>query len=245
MKSRALVIARHEARLLRTNPWIVVILIIIPGLLLAFFANGIVGGPARAIPGLAALFGFFGLSAIGLAFYRDHGWMTWDRLRASGTRPFAVIIGKLTPLAVMFLLQYIVLFPLGWLAFGMEIRGSLLGLALVTIALVAVELGIGLLLAVVCTSIAQLNSLVSVGTMLLVGIAGALSPINTFPGWIQAIAPVSPVYWSFKGFHSILADGAGLGDVIVPIAVLTGMATVCFVLSGIFYKHEQRKTFFA
>ncbi|MFD1939810.1 MULTISPECIES: ABC transporter permease [Nonomuraea] len=245
MNSRALVIARHEARLMRTQPWIVVILIIIPGLLLAFFANGIVGGPARAIPGLAALFGFFGLSAIGLAFYRDHGWMTWDRLRASGTRPFAVIVGKLTPLAVMFLLQYLVLFPLGWAAFGLQIRGSVLGLALVTIGLVAAELGIGLLLAVVCTSIAQLNSLVSIGTLLLVGGAGALAPIETFPGWVQAIAPVSPVYWSFQGFQSVIAEGRGLADVLGPAAVLFGMAAVCFVLSGIFYKHEQRKTFFS
>ncbi|MFI6599342.1 ABC transporter permease [Nonomuraea sp. NPDC050536] len=228
-----------------TQPWVVVILIIIPGLLLAFFAKGIVGGPARAVPGIAALFGFFGLSAIGLAFFRDHGWMTWDRLRVSGTRPFAVIVGKLTPLAVAFLAQYVLLFPLSWAAYGLRIRGSVLGVALVALALVAVELGIGLLLAVVCTTIAQLNMLVSVGALLLVGGAGALSPIDTFPGWVQAIARISPVYWSFKGFTVAIAEGGSVGDVLGPIAVLFGMAAACFVLSGIFYKHEQRKTFFS
>ncbi|MFF3667026.1 ABC transporter permease [Microtetraspora malaysiensis] len=245
MKSRALTIARHEARLMRTQPWIVVILIVIPGLLLAFFANGIVGGAARAVPGVAALFGFFGLSAIGLAFFRDHGWMTWDRLRVSRARPIAVIFGKLTPLAMVFLAQYLLLFPLSWAAFGLQIRGSVLGVALVSVALVSVELGIGLLLAVVCTSIAQLNTLVSVGALLLVGGAGALAPIETFPGWLQAIAPVSPVYWSFKGFYAAIGEGGSLNDVLGPIAVLFGMAAVCFVLSGVFYKHEQRKTFFA
>jgi ABC-2 type transport system permease protein len=230
---------------MRTDPWVVVILIIIPCLLLVFFADGMVGGPERAVPGMAALFGFFGLSAIGLAFYRDHAWGTWDRLRASGTRPVDIIVGKLTPLAVVFLLQYALLLPLSWAVFGLRFHGSVLGVALVAIALVAVELSLGMLLSVVCSGITQLNALVSILALLLVGAGGALSPVATFPGWVQAIAPASPVYWSIKGFNSVITESGGVSDVLRPVGILFAMAVVCFVLSAILYDHEKRKSFFA
>ena len=129
---------------MKTDPWVIVI----PRLLLTFFSEGMVGGPTRAVPGMASLFGFFGLFAIGLGFYRDHGWKTWDRLLASGTRPVDAIVGKLLPLAVVFVLQYALLLPLGWTVFGLPFRGSVLGAAPV-----AVELGLGLLLSVVFSAI--------------------------------------------------------------------------------------------
>lgn len=242
---RTLSIARHEARLMRSDPWVVVLLIVIPCVLLAFFAQGIVGGPARAVPGIAALFGFFGLSAIGLAFYRDHGWMTWDRLRASGTRPVSIVTGKLIPLAVVFLAQYAVLFPLSVGVFGLTFHGSVLGAALVAVALVAVELGLGLLLSVVCSGVNQLNALASIAALLLVGVGGALSPVESFPAWVQAIAPVSPVYWSLEGFRSVITEHGGVGNVLRPVGILVAMAIACFVVSAIFYNHEKRKSFFA
>lgn len=244
-KPRVLTIAGHEAKVLRTDPWIVMMLLIIPCLLLAFFAKGMVGGPARAVPGMAALFGFFGLSAIGLAFYRDHGWKTWDRLRASGTRPLDIVAGKLLPLAVVFLLQYAVLLPVSYAVFGLPFHGSVLGAVLVAVALVAVELGFGLLLSVVCSGVTQLNALVSIAALLFVGTGGALSPVDTFPGWVQAIAPVSPVYWSFKGFTTVFAGNGGVSDVLEPVGILLAMAAVCFILSAVFYNHEKRKSFFA
>jgi ABC-2 type transport system permease protein len=240
-----LTIAGQETRIMKTDPWIVVILIVIPGLLLAFFSDGMVGGPARAVIGMAALFGFFGLSAIGIAFYRDHAWMTWDRLRASGTRPFDVVAGKLLPLAVVFLAQYALLFPLSWLVFGLDFHGSIGGVALVSLALVAVELGFGLLLTVVCSGINQLNALVSIAALLLVGAGGALSPVKSFPGWVQAIAPASPVYWSLKGFEKVIIEDGSVSDVLRPVGILFAIAIGCFVLSAVLYDHEKRKSFFA
>jgi ABC-2 type transport system permease protein len=231
--SRVLSIARHETRIMKTDPWVVVILIVISGLLLAFFSDGMVGGLARAVPGMASLFGFFGLSAIGLAFYRDDGCKTWDRLLASGTRPVDVVVGKLLPLAVVFLLQYALLLPLGWAVFGLPFRGSVLGAALVAVVLVAVELGLGLLLSVVCSAINQFNAFVSLGALLLVGVGGALSPVEAFPGWVQAIAPASAVYWSLKGFQTVLTGGGGARDVLGPVGVHFGMLVGCIVLSAI------------
>jgi ABC-2 type transport system permease protein len=101
------------------------------------------------------------------------------------------------------------------------------------------------LLSVVCSGITQLNALVSILALLLVGAGGALSPVATFPGWVQAIAPASPVYWSIKGFNSVITESGGVSDVLRPVGILFAMAVVCFVLSAILYDHEKRKSFFA
>lgn len=244
-KPRVMLIASHETRVMATDPWVVVLLIVIPCLLLAFFADGVVGGPARAVTGMAALFGFFGLSAIGLAFYRDHGWMTWDRLRTSGARPLETIAGKLAPLSIIFLGQYVVLLPLSWAVFGLPFRGSVAGAALIALTLVAVELGFGLLLSVICSGVNQLNALTSIAALLIVGVGGALSPVDTFPAWMRAIAPLSPVYWSLRGFQTVLTEDGGFTAVLLPAGVLAAMAAGCFVLALVVYDHEKRKTFFA
>jgi ABC-2 type transport system permease protein len=242
---RVLLIAGHESRLLRISPWVVTLLIVMPVVLSAFFTNGAVGGPAQAITGMAALFGFFGISSIGVAFYRDHGWMTWDRIRVSGARPFEVAVGKLVPLAVVFIAQYAVLFTLGRTVFQMPWRGSVAGGVLVVLALVAVELAFGLLLAVVCTSINQLNAVSSLLALLLAGVGGALAPVGTLPAWAQHLSPVSPVYWALDGFRTVIVGGGSLGDVLRPSAVLCAMALGMTVLSVLLYDHEKRKLFYA
>jgi hypothetical protein len=50
-KPRVLSIVGHESRIMRTDPWVVVILIIIPGLLLAFFSDSMVGRPGAGSSG--------------------------------------------------------------------------------------------------------------------------------------------------------------------------------------------------
>ena len=71
-----LAIVSNEARLIRSDPFPLFILVLMPLILVAFVAKGFVGGAAAAVPGLGILFGFAGLLVIGFAFYRDHGWNT-------------------------------------------------------------------------------------------------------------------------------------------------------------------------
>ena len=116
---RIRLIARHETRLLFTDPLPLLLLIGMPVVLLSFLSDGLVGGPAHAVPGLDAMFGFFGLAVAGLAFFRDHGWGTWDRLRASPASSTEVMLGKSLPLVVLLLIQQVVLLLLGWAFFDM------------------------------------------------------------------------------------------------------------------------------
>lgn len=67
------------------------------------------GGAEQAVPGMTVMFSFFVIGVIGIQFYREQGWGTWDRLRiASGT--MEILIGKIAPGLLLLLAQLVVVF---------------------------------------------------------------------------------------------------------------------------------------
>ncbi len=228
---RSLAVARHELRLLRRDPAPVVILIAMPLVLMAFnrpafraalteagYAD--VNGAEHVVPGTAVMFAFFLVGNVGFAFFREHGWQTWERLRATSTRPVEVMVGKaITPLVVS-AVQLFVLFGLGGLLFGLRVRGAILGLVLVGASLGICLVAFGFLLTAVCRTIMQLNAVANIGALVFAGIGGALTPLSTLPGWARAVAPATPSYWAMRGFRSIILDGASVGAVLLPCAIL-------------------------
>jgi ABC-2 type transport system permease protein len=226
------------------DPFPFVILVGMPVILLSFLANGLVGGPAHSVPGQAALFGLFGIPVVGLAFFRDHGWGTWDRLRASTAHPAQVMTGKCLPLVALLLLQQAVLLALGRSAFGMPWHGSVAVAALLVAAIVAVEVSLALLLVTLCTSIEQLVGLGYLGAMLLSGIGGALAPLAELPDWVERIAPASPVYWALEGFHVVVAGTQPASAILAPVAVLFAFAAAAAALTAWRYRLDAPKQYF-
>src|SRR5215471_1816452 len=242
---RALFVAANEVRLLTVDPFPIILLIAIPSLIASFISSGLIGGAATAVPGLAALFGFFGLNMIGLAFYRDHGWGTWARLRTTGASLPEIVLGKLIPLIGLFLAQQAVLLTFGVVVLNMPWRGSV-GAGIVAVAcIVAVEMAIGLLFAAICRTINQLNVLCMLGGLLLAGLGGALAPVSTFPAWVRHLAPLSPAYWALRMLRGVLVHGDGLRELAGPAAVLLAIAAVAGGLAIFKLRVEDVKEFYA
>jgi ABC-2 type transport system permease protein len=243
--SRALVIARLEARLMLADPFPILLLIAMPLVVLTFLARGLVGGPAHSVPGLTAMFGLFGLAVVGLAFFRDHGWATWQRLRASPAHPAEIMVGKALPLILLLLLQQVVLLAAGRWFFDMPWHGSLAAAGLLASAIVTVEATLGMLLVTLCTTINQVAVLSYLGALLLAGLGGALAPVSTLPGWVQTIAPASPVYWMLKGLDVVISGHGRSGDLIASIAMLMAFATTAAAITAWRYRFDAEKSYFA
>lgn len=243
--SRTLVIARLETRLLLADPFPILLLVAMPLVVLAFLAKGLVGGPAHSVPGLAAMFGLFGLAVVGLAFFRDHGWGTWDRLRTSPAHPAEVMAGKALPLVVLLIVQQAVLLFVGWRFFDMPWNGSVAAAVPLVVAIVTVEAALAMLLVTVCATINQLAVLSYLGALLLAGLGGALTPVQSLPGWVQDIAPASPVYWMLKGFEVVIGGRRGTGELVAAVAVLLAFATAAAAVTAWRYRFDARKSYFA
>jgi ABC-2 type transport system permease protein len=238
-------ISRLETRLMFADPFPFMLLIAMPIILLSFISKGFVGGPAHTVPGLAAIFGLFGMAVVGLAFFRDHGWNTWNRLRASPAGPAQVLIGKALPLVVLLLVQQVVLLFFGWAFFGMPWHGSVAAAALLIVAMVVVEASFGMLLVTLCGTIDQLAVCSYLGALVLAGVGGALAPLSKLPEWVNKVAPASPVYWMGKGFKVVIVGDGSFGDLLVSVLVLLGFAAGATVIVVWRYRFDAQKTFFA
>ncbi|HEU5151521.1 MAG TPA: ABC transporter permease [Iamia sp.] len=235
---RIAAIARHDLRLLRTDPGFLVVFTVSPLAFMAFStkASGAalriylpgsdVGGAAFIVPGAAVVFSGFLVGNVGFGVFREHGWRTWERLRASPLSSAELMAGKsLVPLLCI-AFQLTALLGGGALLFGLEMRGSWAAFLLVAVALGVMNLALGFMLLALCRSSMQLNAIASGGAMLVGGLAGAVTPVETLPGWAQAVAPVTPAYWAMRGFRAVTIDGGGLADVALPLAVLAGFTVV-------------------
>lgn len=250
--SRSAALARHDLRLLRSDPAIPVILTVMPLVIMAFLKpalraslvlNGetMANGAEQAVPGISVMFATFMLGSLGVGVFREHAWATWERLRATPATPAEIMLGKVVVPLLTLIAQLTVLFGLGGQVFGLRVQGSVLGIVLVALALAACLSALGALILAVCRSITQLNALTNVGAMILTGLGGAITPIWGLPGWAQAIAPITPTYWAMRGFRSVILDDGGIQSVALPVAVLLAFAATFAVLAALRFRAEDTK----
>jgi ABC-2 type transport system permease protein len=231
-------VARHDLRILRSDPAFLLIFTVMPLAFMAFnqqaigaalaveFPESGLSGASFVVPGGTVLFSSFLVGNLGFGIFREHGWGTWERLRASPLTPVELMGGKSVVPIITISIQIAMLLGGGALLFGLELRGSVLGYVAVAAALAVVQVSLGFMLLSLCRSVIQLNALTNAGAMLLGGLGGALTPVEFLPGWAQAIAPFTPTFWAMEGFRAVTLEPGGLADVAGPIAILLVFSAV-------------------
>jgi ABC-2 type transport system permease protein len=249
--SRSRAIAAHEFRVMRSDPMSLVSLTLMPLLMMAFFkplarlairaAHPGANGAEYTVPAMTTMFAFFLVSFVGFAFFAEHRWNTWERLRASQATNAEILTGKVVPAMALCLVQQVLLFTAGVVFFGLHVGTALVPVFLVCIALSLCLTSFGVLLSAVLRTEQQLNALANLGAIVLAGVSGALVPLSVLPGWARTIAPMAPQYWAMRGFESVLLDGQGVAAVLLPVAVLTAVALVAGCLALLRFRFDDTK----
>ena len=248
-------ILRHELRVMWTDPSTVIFVILMPLIMVALMKNlfatalqaeGFEGanGSEFAVPAMAVGFAAFGVGYSGFTFFRDHGWGTWDRLRASPASSGDIMVGKVLPSVVVTFIQLAVLFLLGGPLFDLRVRGSWLALLLLGAGVAFSLCAFGMLVTAVARTMNQLNAVGSVGGMAMAMLGGAWVPVSIMPGWAQVVAPALPTYWAMEGFSDVILRGATVSDVIVPVLVMVGFAVLFTVVAAAKFRFEDAKVYF-
>lgn len=251
-----LVLARHELRLLLGDSRSLILLFTLPLAVIAFFrpaleltlfAEGYIhaDGSAQAVPGVAATFSLFLIGYVGLSFFRDHGWGTWDRLRVVPVRRWQLLAGKVIPLLLLAWVQLVVLFGVGFAVFDFRARGSVPALALLCVVLASVPVAGGLALVALARTVQQVNVVANLGAVVVAGMGGALVPLSFLPDVVRAVAPASPAYWAMGGFRAVILDGGGVGAVLVPVAVLALWSAVLTLVAASRFRFAEQKVSWA
>jgi ABC-2 type transport system permease protein len=137
-----------------------------------------------------------------------------------GMGAFAVLYGVLRTAA---------LFAVVALFFGLDFPGADFGAALVLLGVASVSfVGVGMITAVLpLISPEKGAQLGFIAQGLLLVVSGVYYPVEVMPGWMQAIATVSPATYALHGIRASVLDGAGLGAVwgdLWPLLVLGAVA---------------------
>jgi len=253
----ALAVARHQLRITRSDPAFLVIMFLMPLALMPLMrealginliAAGFEGadGAEQVVPGQMVLFGFFVAGGASFALFREHGYRTWDRIRSSAAHPASLLAGFAGPWVIIHVLYQVVLLGSGAAFFGLRLNGgSAIALLLVLIAFAYCSVAIVLLAASSLRTVNQVQAIVNVGAMVFGGLGGALVPFEQLPGWAQTVAPATPHYWVMQGHRRIFLEQATVGDVLVPVLVLIGIAVVASALGAIRFRADETKEFFA
>jgi ABC-2 type transport system permease protein len=248
-------ILRHELRVMWTDPSTVIFVIAMPLVMVALmqdlFAAALhaqgysdANGSEFAVPGMAVGFAAFGVGYAGFTFFRDHGWGTWDRLRATSASSVDIMVGKVLPNVGVTFVQLALLFLLGGPLFGLEVTGSWLALTLLVVFVALALCAFGMLVTAVTRTMNQLNAVGSVGGMAMAMLGGAWVPVATMPGWAQAIAPLLPTYWAMEGFRDVILRGAGVSQVLVPVLMMAGFTVLYTAVAAVKFRFEDTKVYF-
>ncbi|MEA2479988.1 MAG: type transport system permease protein [Thermoleophilaceae bacterium] len=225
-------LTRHNLRLMLGDPGPIIIYLAIPVLSMLVMRptqqtilrdEGFPGanGSEQVVPGFLVMFLFLWTITIGRAFFVEHGWGTWERLRASRVNIGQVLIGKLVPGFLLIMAQIVLTMVLGWLLFGLHSKGPILVLVLVAVPLATCVLALTAMLVAVSGTYAQLEAGGNMFMIVFAAVGGALTPVAVLPSTVQDIAPALPSYWALQPARDVILKGDGISAVLGPAAVLT------------------------
>jgi ABC-2 type transport system permease protein len=251
MLRRSLSLARNTIRLYLSDPAPLLVFILMPIGLMAFLAPASrallqaqgyasTGGAEQAVPGMTVMFSFFVMGVIGIQFFREQGWGTWNRLRiASGT--VEILLGKIVPGFLLLLCQLVVVFTAGGLLFGMHVAGPRAALALIVVGFAVCIMSMTMALIAWCKTLDQLNVLANAFSIVLAGLGGSFAPVSIMPAWAQAAAKASPAYWAMRGMRAIILDGEGASAALKACAALALFTVFFAVLTAVRFSAREAK----
>ena len=157
---------------------------------------------------------------------------TMEQIAVSPLRPAALIIGKLIPYIILSLASAHIVLGLGWILFGVAVKGSYFLLLLTIVLFLVSGLGQGILISSI-TRTQQVAFLLSVLTTILPTfiLSGFVFPVRNMPPFIQAITYLIPAKYFLVSLRAIILKGVGLAAFWDQVLLLAGFAAVILVLS--------------
>ncbi len=201
-------------------------------------------GESKAVPdlgkavlsGVTVLFVYLSAQTAARSIYEEKKVGSFRRLMAAPLSRPALLAGKILPNFITALVQILVIFLFGSLglrligATPVPLENSLLGVALVSIAMALCASALGIVIAAIARTENQIGGM---GTLVLWGmglLGGCIAPAFLLDRYLGPLPKIVPQYWANRAFDDLLLRGLGLQDVALELAVLLGFAILFFVI---------------
>lgn len=243
---------RHNVRLLVGDPGPLFLFILTPLMVMAIMRPSMrtvlqvqgfpdANGAEQIVPAFTVMFAFFWIPVVGRNFIVEHGWGTWERLRASVATPAEVMIGKTAPAVVIIIVQSVLLFTIGTLVFGLDSAGPILAVAILVIPLVACICALTLAIVGISSTLTQMDAMGNMFTMVFAALGGSLVPTSALPDWAETISPATPNYWVNEAARDIILKGEGVESALVSSAALLGFTALFAIITALTFRFGATK----
>lgn len=185
------------------------------------------------VPGYTTMFVFFLVNLMARSFLYEQDLGTLRRLRTTPIRPMSILVGKTLPFLLISVAQTAVLFLAGKLFFGMEWGPRPWLLVPIVLSCSAAATGLGLLVATLVNSEAQVSAYATSTVILLAGISGCFMPREWLPETVQTLSLATPHAWALIGYDQVLATPRpDAGRVFECAAALSAFAAAFLALGA-------------
>jgi ABC-2 type transport system permease protein len=158
--------------------------------------------------------------AKGLIEERAQG--TLARLRSAPIGQRTILLASATSTLLLALLVSLFIFAVAMAVFGVRLRGSIPGFAIMLVAQATFVAGFSLFLTGVGRTAVQVSNLSVFIILVMSFLGGAWMPAFLFPEWVQGVSRLLPTYWATHGLAAMTWRGLGLSALWVPAGVLFG-----------------------
>jgi ABC-2 type transport system permease protein len=173
---------------------------------------------------------FFIVLTLASSFIQEKKEGTFQRILSAPLSKSSLLVGKLLPYFFVNLVQIALMFAVGVIFFGMKL-GNLPALVLVSIALALAANGLGLLVASLGKTEAQVNGLSVFLAITLGALGGMMVPAYIMPGFMKTLSLFTPHAWALAGYQDVIVRGLGVPQVLPEVGMLLFFAGSFFVLA--------------
>jgi len=183
------------------------------------------------IPGYLVMFVFFGAAVGAETIVRERQNNTLERLMASSVRREAILGGIFTGTAAKGLVQILLFWVVGLLAFNMDMGNSPAAVIILSILMVIASAAFAIMLATLVKTQRSAGSIAVLASLVLAPLGGCWWPLFILPQWMQALAKITPHGWATTGFNKLMLFGAEFGAVVPEMLALVGFAVLFSIIA--------------
>lgn len=191
----------------------------------------------RLVPSYTTMFVFFLVNLMARSFLSERDMGTMRRLRSAPISRWSILLGKTLPFLVISLMQTALLFLAGRLMFHMSWGPHPWMLLPVIFATSCAATGLGLLIATIVKSDAQVSAYANTVVIILAGISGCFMPRQWLPEAMQQVSLATPHAWALMAYDQLLAkSNPDLTKVWQDAGMLMAFAVGFFLLGGLRFR---------
>ncbi len=187
------------------------------------------------VPGYTIIFVFLTAQLTAYSIYREKKEGSFRRLLAAPLSKASLLAGKMIPNFGTALVQIVVIFAVSIFVLPMlgldrlTLGDDPLALILVSLATALCSTGLGIFIAAVARTEAQIGGIAALLLWTMGAVGGCLFPPFLLGGVLDTVGKVVPHYWAVQAYQDLIVRGRVLADVTPEILALLGFTAVFFL----------------